>query len=395
MTQPPTDPRTLLAQALHYTDPATGAVTPPIHMASTYARDGNYDLIAGASYSRPENPTYLSVERVIAALDGAAESLTFASGMAGVAAVLETVPRGKRIAAPTMLYHGSRVALKRFAETRGLGLDFYDARAADGLSAVLAKGETDLVWIETTLNPTWEVLDIAATARAAHAAGAALAVDATCTPALTIRPLALGADIVFQSATKYLGGHSDLVAGALSTADPDGPRWQAVRQVRTLNGGVLGPMEAWLLLRGMRTLALRWERACDNAHAIAQHFDGHPALEGVLYPGLESHPDHAIARRQFTGGFGGMLSLLVKGGGGGGDGGGKDETGFAAAKRVATATRLIIPATSLGGVETLIEHRKAIEPPDSPVPDNLLRLSIGIEAVADLIADLERSLDAR
>jgi cystathionine gamma-synthase len=169
------------------------------------------------------------------------------------------------------------------------------------------------------------------------------------------------------------------VAGALSTADKESPRWQQAKRLRSLAGGVLGPMEAWLLLRGMRTLAIRWERACENAMAIAKHFDGHPKLDGVLYPGLPGHPGHNVAVNQFTDGFGGMLSLLTKG-------------DFAATQRVATATRVLLPATSLGGVESLIEHRKAIEPPDSPVPDNLLRLSIGIEAVDDLIGDLEQAL---
>ncbi len=373
------DPRTLLAQALHYTDPATGAVSPPIHMASTYARDADYGLVAGASYSRADNPTYLAVERVLAQLDGAAESLVLASGMAGITAVLETVPAGKRVAAPSILYHGTREWLERMAKTRGVQLDFFRAGEPGALEAAIHPGETDLVWIEPIVNPTWDVIDIAGAAEAAHGAGAALAVDATCTPALTCRPLALGADIVFQSATKYLGGHSDLVAGALSTADKESPRWQQAKRLRSLAGGVLGPMEAWLLLRGMRTLAIRWERACENAMAIAKHFDGHPKLDGVLYPGLPGHPGHNVAVNQFTDGFGGMLSLLTKG-------------DFAATQRVATATRVLLPATSLGGVESLIEHRKAIEPPDSPVPDNLLRLSIGIEAVDDLIGDLEQAL---
>eukprot|EP00752_Nemacystus_decipiens_P000290 g290.t1 len=374
------DPRTLLAQAMHYTDPATGAVSPPIHMASTYARDADYGLVAGASYSRADNPTYRAVEQVLRELDGAAESLVLSSGMAAIACVLETVPTGKRVAAPSVLYHGTMEYLQGLAAHRGVGLDFFQAGDQTSLEAAIRPGETDLVWIEPIVNPTWAVIDIAAAAEAAHAAGAALAVDATCTPALTTRPLALGADMVVQSATKYLGGHSDVVAGALSTADAESARWARALRLRSLAGGVLGPMEAWLLLRGMRTLALRWERACDNAMAIARHFDGHPALDGVLYPGLETHPGHAAAARQMTGGFGGMLSLLLK-------------ADFAATQRVATRTRVILPATSLGGVESLIEHRKAIEPPDSPVPDNLLRLSIGIEAVEDLIGDLEQALD--
>jgi cystathionine gamma-synthase len=383
MTDAPKNPATLLAQAMHFIDPTTGGISPPIHMASTYARDGDYQPIGDAVYARDHNPTFKDVERVIAALDAPgiekAESLTFASGMAAVAAVLETVPAGKRIAAPSVLYHGAREWLIRLSKSRNVGVDFFDATQPGALEAAITPGQTDLVWIEPIVNPTWDVIDIEAAAAAAHAAGAVLAVDATCTPALTTRPLALGADITFQSATKYLGGHSDLIAGVLTTADRDSARWQEVRFVRTLGGAILGPMEAWLLLRGMRTLALRWERACQNSQAIAQHFEGHPQVEKVLYPGLPAHPGHAIAARQMTGGFGGMLSLCVAG-------------GFAGAKRVATSTKVLIPATSLGGVESLIEHRKAIEPPNSPVPENLLRLSIGIEAVEDLIADLEAAL---
>jgi cystathionine gamma-synthase len=373
------DLRTLLAQAGHYTDPATGAVSPPIHMASTYARDADYGLVAGASYSRADNPTYRTVERVLKALDGAAESVVLASGMAAIACVLETVPVGKRVAVPSVLYHGTLEYLEGLAAHRDVGLDFFEPGDAAALEAAIRPGETDLVWIEPIVNPTWAVIDVEAAAAAAHAAGAALAVDATCTPALTIRPLALGADFVVQSATKYLGGHSDVVAGALSTADADSPRWRRARRLRSLAGGVLGPMEAWLLLRGMRTLALRWERACENALTLARRFEGHPKLEAVLYPGLAGHPGHAVAARQLAGGFGGMLSLLVKG-------------DFAATQRIATRTKLILPATSLGGVESLIEHRKTIEPPDSPAPDNLLRLSVGVEAVGDLIADLEQAL---
>jgi cystathionine gamma-synthase len=234
------------------------------------------------------------------------------------------------------------------------------------------------VWIETPVNPTWDVIDIAAAAEAAHGAGAILAVDATAaTPVLT-RPLTLGADLAFHSATKYLNGHSDLTAGVLVTRAIDA-RWQEITSVRHLMGGVLGAFEAWLLLRGLRTLYLRVERASASALEIARHFEGHPKLAAVLYPGLESHPGHAVAKRQMTGGFGGMLSLLVDG-------------DAAAARAVAARTRLFVPATSLGGVESLIEHRATIEGPHSVVPKNLLRLSIGIEDPADLIADLEQAL---
>ena len=241
-------------------------------------------------------------------------------------------------------------------------------------------GKTTLVWIESPVNPTWDVIDIALAADIAHQAGAILAVDGTVASPVTTRALEYGADIVFHSATKYLNGHSDVVAGVLVTAKLD-DRWEEIKLVRTLTGGVLGPFEAWLLLRGMRTLFLRFVKASQNALRLAQHFEGHPGLRQVLYPGLESHPGHAIAKRQMIQGFGGMLSLLV-------EGGAED------AKRIAGRTRLFVRATSLGGVESLIEHRASSEGPHSEVPQNLLRLSIGIENCQDLINDLEQSLEA-
>ncbi|TNF91153.1 MAG: PLP-dependent transferase, partial [Gammaproteobacteria bacterium] len=247
------------------------------------------------------------------------------------------------------------------------------------LRQAVQPGKTSVVWIETPVNPTWDVIDIAAAAEIAHAAGAILVVDATVSSPVTTRALDYGADIVFHSASKYLNGHSDVVGGILVTAQQD-ERWEDIKWVRTLTGGVLGPFEAWLLLRGMRTLSLRFERASQNALQIARHFENHPRLEKVLYPGLESHPGHAIACRQMHNGFGGMLSLLVRGG--------ADE-----ARAVAANLNLILRSTSLGGVESLVEHRASIEGPHSAVPQNLLRLSIGIENCQELIDDLEQSLE--
>jgi cystathionine gamma-synthase len=274
---------------------------------------------------------------------------------------------------------GSQDWLRRISEKRGIGLTFFDAADIEDLRRSVQPGKTTVVWIETPVNPTWEVIDIALAAEIAHQAGAILAVDGTVASPVTTRALEYGADIVFHSATKYLNGHSDVVAGVLVTAKLD-DRWEEIKLVRTLTGGVLGPFEAWLLLRGMRTLFLRLDKASQNALRLAQHFEGHPCLQQVLYPGLESHPGHAIAKRQMTQGFGGMLSLLVKG-------------GAEEAKRIAGKTRLFVRATSLGGVESLIEHRASVEGPHSEVPQNLLRLSIGIENCQDLINDLEQSLE--
>ena len=373
-------PESLVAQACHYIDQATGGISPPLQFSSTYARDADYEYIGNYSYARSDNPSWEVLENVCAQLDGGADAKCFASGMAAVCAFFETVNSGEHVVAPRIMYHGSQDWLRRISEKRSIGLTLFDATDIDDLKRAVQPGKTSVVWIETPVNPTWDVIDIAQAAEIAHAAGAVLAVDGTVASPVTTRALDYGADIVFHSATKYLNGHSDVVAGVLVTAQDD-ERWQDIKLVRTLTGGILGPHEAWLLLRGMRTLFLRFDQASKTALQLAQHFEGHPRLQQVLYPGLVTHPGHAIACRQMTRGFGGMLSLLVKGG--------ADE-----AKQIASKTRLFVRATSLGGVESLIEHRASVEGPHSEVPDNLLRLSIGIENCQDLIDDLEQSLAA-
>ena len=371
--------RTMAVQAGHYTDPHTGAVTPPVHTSTTFARDDDYETIYSSTYSRDGNPTYDQLETVLAALDGGAGARVFGSGMAAITTFLETIPAGAHIAAPRIMYHGAQDWLRRLVTERGMALTLFDAADPKALAAAVRPGKTALVWIESPVNPTWDVIDVAKAADLAHAAGAILAVDATVATPVFLRPLELGADMVFHSATKYLNGHSDALAGVLVSAADDA-RWAEIGRLRTLMGGILSPFEAWLLLRGIRTLHLRVQRAAANALAIAQHFEIHPKLDVVLYPGLTSHPGHETAKRQMDGGFGAMLSILVRG-------------GAEEAKQVATATNLFIPATSLGGVESLIEHRATVEGSDSVVPKNLLRISVGIEDVADLIQDLEAALD--
>ena len=370
---------TRLAQACHYIDAATGGISPPLQMSTTYSRNADYEYISDYSYSRSNNPSWQVLEKVCADIDGGVEAKCFASGMAAVCAVFETVKSGEHVVAPRIMYHGSQDWLRRISERRSIGLSLFAASDLDALRGAVQPGKTSIVWIETPVNPTWDVIDIGAAADIAHQAGAILVVDATVSSPVTTRALEYGADIVFHSATKYLNGHSDVVGGILVSARQD-ERWEDIKLVRTLTGGVLGPFEAWLLLRGMRTLFLRFEKASQNALQIARHFENHARLERVLYPGLESHPGHAIARRQMTNGFGGMLSLLVEGG--------ADE-----ARAIAAKTKLFLRATSLGGVESLIEHRAAVEGPHSAVPQNLLRLSIGIENCQELIHDLEQSLD--
>ena len=372
---------TLLAQAMHYLDPVDGGIVPAVQMATTYARDQDYELrAAGVSYGRDKNPTYLTAERVLAELEGAAGALLFSSGLAGAVALFQTLKPDDHVVAPVIMYHGLRDWLIRFCENWKVDIDYFDATVEGALEAAIKPGRTRIVWVETPSNPTWDVTDIAAAAKLAHAAGARLAVDSTVATPLLTRPLELGADFVFHSATKYLNGHSDVIAGVLA-ARKDDEQWQAVRFQRAFGGAILGPMEAWLLLRGMRTMHLRVQRCCESAMTIARRFEDHERVTRVLYPGLESHPGHEVARRQMHGGFSGMMSILL-------------DADAAATRAVATRTRVFVPATSLGGVESLIEHRSTTEGPNSPVAGNLLRLSVGIESVDDLIADLEQALES-
>ena len=369
---------TMLAQAGHFIDPQTRGVVPPIHNSTTFARDENYALVGPSSYARGGTPAWDEVEALLAALDGGAAAMVFASGLAAATAVFEPLRAGQHVVAPRVMYHGLQDWLRRLAEIRGIGLTLVDPTDPAELEAAMRPGETAMLWIEALLNPTWDVVDIAACARIAHAAGARLGVDATVTPPVTCRPLEHGADIVFHSATKYLNGHSDVMGGALVTARAD-DHWAEIAEIRKLVGGIMGPFEAWLLLRGMRTLEVRYTRAAANAMAIAKHLDGHPALSHVLYPGLPTHPGHDIAARQMRGGFGAMLSIRAK-------------DGESAAAHIAKTVKTFLPATSLGGVESLIEHRYVVEGPHSAVPRDLLRLSVGIEAAEDLIADLDAAL---
>lgn len=372
--------RTLVAQTGKFSDPATGAIIPPIHPSTTYVRDRDYALIGGFEYARYANPTVAEAETLLARLDGGHEALCFASGMAVIAAVLETLEKGVHVVAPRVMYHGTLNWLGRIAERRGMRVDLFDGGNPDALANIVKEGETALVWIETPTNPTWDVIDIARAAEIAHAAGAQLVVDSTCAPPVTTRPLEHGADIVFHSATKYLNGHSDITGGVLVTWE-DGPIWRQLREVRGLSGSVMGAFEAWLLIRGLKTLYLRFDAISQTAMKIARHFEAHSKIASVLYPGLESHPGHDVAKKQMDGGFGGMMSFLVG-------------ERFDDARRLVTALNVFVRATSLGSVESLAEHRKAIEGARSPVADNLVRLSIGIEEPDELIADLEQALEA-
>ena len=377
--RPKWHPSTLAAQAMGWIDDTTKAIVPPIHTATTYVRDPDNAYRSGRAYGRADNPTFDHPESLLNALEGGAGCLTFASGMAAAASVFQALKPGDHVIAPQVMYWALRQWLQGFATEWGLAVSLVDAGNPDAIAAAIIPGRTKLIWVETPANPSWVVTDLAAAAALAHAAGARLAVDSTAATPMLTRPIEHGADIVMHSATKYLNGHSDVVAGALVTAEAE-DFWARVKAIRDTGGAILGPFEAWLLLRGMRTLHLRVERACTSAQAIAEHFQTHDKIAAVLYPGLSDHPSHDVAARQMTGGFGGMLSIRVTG-------------GSVAAIAVAAAVQLWKRATSLGGVESLIEHRASIEGPDSPVPPDLLRLSVGIEDPADLIADLTQALE--
>jgi cystathionine gamma-synthase len=369
---------TLAVQIDHFTDPQNGAIVPPVAASTTFARDADYKLPAGLRYSRYGNPTVILAERTLAKLEGGQEARLFASGLAACAAILGTIKSGEHVLAPRIMYHGAQDLMRLTAKAHGAEVSFFDAADPGSLRANL-RPNTTMVWIESPINPTWDVIDIAAAAEAAHSVGAILCIDSSVAPPVTTRALTHGADVVFHSASKYLNGHSDVMAGVLITNTLD-RRWDEVIEARNLKGGVLGAFEAWLLIRGLRTMFLRFERSSANALAIARHFEHHPMVEAVLYPGLESHPGHAVARRQMTNGFGGMLSIKVRG-------------GFEEAQTVAAALQVFLVAASLGGVESLVEHRAAVEGPNSVVPRNLLRISAGIETASDLIEDLAQALD--
>lgn len=375
--------RSRIVQALGTIDEASRAVVPPIHVATTFLRDPDNQYRSGNVYGRPDNETIREAERMIGLLEGAAAAMVFGSGMSAAIAVFMALKPGDHIVAPKVMYWALRGWLLNDAAEWGLETSFVDATSPADLAAAIIPGRTKLVWIETPANPLWGITDIAEAARIAHAAGARLAVDSTgATPILT-RPLEHGADIVMHAATKYLNGHSDVVAGALAVSAADA-FWARIKRVRAIQGLILGPLEGYLLIRGMRTLHLRVEAACRNAMELATRLSNHPAVLEVLYPGLETHPGHAIAKRQMQGGFGGMLSIRLRPRG--------DQSGEAMAIRAAGRVSLWKRATSLGGVESLIEHRGSIEGPGSPCPLDLLRLSTGIEDVEDLYRDLDQAM---
>ena len=371
-------PETLAAQALGRPDPTMRGLTPPIYPSATYERDAEGNYPGGHSYTRDQNPTWDPAEELLCRLEGGSEALLFASGMAAATTLIEALPRGARVIAPHEMYWTFRVWLAEQGETGRISVDFVPAGDLAALEDALGREQTALVWAETPSNPTGQVTDLAATADLVHAAGARLAVDSTLATPVNTRPIEHGADWVMHSATKQLNGHADVVAGALVTAKRDDV-WERVHHERAYRGAILGPFEAWLLLRGMRTLFVRVERASENAQRVAEALEVHPNVTAVYYPGLSAHPGHEVAARQMDVGFGPIVSFRTGG-------------GSARAREVAAQLSVLTDATSLGGVESLVEHRATVEGAGTPVPDDLLRLSIGIEDADDLVADLEQAL---
>lgn len=371
-------PQTRAAQAAGFVDPDTKGIVPPVHMSTTFER--NVDgYAAGFEYTRADNPGYEVPERLLAELEGGSSAMLFSSGMSAATSVFCALVPGDHVVAPQIMYWALRKWISEFPLSWGIEVTYVDTGDTDALAAAVRPGRTRVVWVETPANPTWAITDLAEAARIAHRADALLAVDSTVSTPVHTRPIEHGADLVIHSATKYLNGHSDVLAGAVVAAT-EGPFLQRIRAWRRSNGAVPGGFDAWLLLRGMRTLFPRVRQGSATALRIAEHFEHDPRVDTVLYPGLASHPGHDIARRQMDDGFTGMLSLRIRG-------------GAAAAAATAARVQLFVRATSLGGTESLIEHRAPAEGPSSPVAADLLRLSIGLEDLDDLIADLDQALD--
>ena len=366
---------TLFAQANGAIDPQTGGVVPPLQSATTFVRDENYNpLSPDHLYARDDNDLTRLGEDMLAQAEHAEDGLLLPSGMAAIATIMRTVPNGGCIIMQSGIYWGATKWTRDFCARRDI--DLIEVDCSDLHALQHAAKPAQILWIETPSNPYLKTVDIGACSKIAREIGATLVVDSTTATPVLSQPLYHGADIVMHSATKGINGHSDVLAGFLACKNAQSDVWQSLKTDRHDAGAVIGSFEAWLLIRGMRTLPLRMERMCSNAIEIARHLEKHPQVVSVLYPGLKSNAGHEIAARQMIGGFGSLLSFQVKG---------SREDALNAVGKM----KLFKRATSLGGVESLVEHRHTIE---DTVPDNLLRLSIGIENISDLIADLNNSL---
>ncbi len=358
-------------------DPATGEVAPPIRMSTTFERDVDGKFSRGFTYSRADNPGRRDLEQCIAALEGGADATCYSSGSAASLAVFSLLRPGDHVVAPIESYHGTAKQLRDIVAPLGVRVSFVDMTSLSKVTAALS-GPAQLVWIETPSNPMLNISDIQAIAELAQRRGAVVCCDNTFATPVLQRPLEIGADLVMHSSTKYFGGHSDVMGGAVVTRDR-GSLAERLRDYQGTAGNVPSPFDCWLIRRSLTTLACRIRTQTANAQRIAEYLTRSEQVERVFYPGLETHPGHDIARRQMAGGFGAMLSFCVRGG--------RDEA-FAVAARL----RLITRASSLGSVESLIEHRASVEGPHSVTPQNLLRVSVGLEHADDLIGDLQQAL---
>jgi cystathionine gamma-synthase len=363
-------------------DPTTGAVVPPVYLTSTFVQDGIGGFRGGYEYARGGNPTRTSLETLLASLEGGSHAFSFASGLAAEDALLRSVlSPGTRIVMGNDVYGGTHRLVNRVFVPWGVSLTTVNMSDIDAVRAALAEAPTAVLWIETPSNPLMKISDIAALAEIGHAAGALVVVDNTFASPYLQQPISLGADVVVHSTTKYLGGHSDVLGGAVIVNSDELAEKVGFLQFGV--GAVSGPFDAWLTVRGIKTLALRMERHSSNAQSIAEALVGHPALDAVYYPGLADHPGHDVAARQMSG-FGGMLSVALKGGG-------------RAARTFAESTELFQLAESLGGVESLIGYpsemtHASVRGTALEVPENIVRLSVGIEDVDDLVADVVQAL---
>lgn len=355
----------------------TGAVAPAVHLSTTFERDIDGEHSRGYSYARMDNPGRRPLEQCIAALEGGGDAMAYASGCAASMAVFSLLRPGEHVVAPIECYHGTAQQLRDILAPMGVTHTFVDMTRVDAVREAL-RPETRLVWIETPSNPMLNISDIETIAELAHGRGAIVCCDNTFATPVWQRPLELGADLVMHSSTKYFGGHSDVMGGAIVTRDRGGLS-DKLRHYQATAGSVPSPFDCWLIRRSLSTLSCRVRAQTHNASRLAGFLQSHKNVERVFYPGLDSHPNHALAQRQMKGGFGAMLSFCVRGG--------RD-----AAFAVVAKTELFIRATSLGGVESLIEHRASTEGPHTITPQNLLRVSVGLESAEDLIADLEQAL---
>jgi cystathionine gamma-synthase len=375
-SQPQMKIETIAVHAGHAVDPATGAVAAPIYLSTTFERDVEGTYSRGFMYTRNDNPNRQALERGVSMLEGGEAAAAFASGTGATMSILQALLPGDHILAHVDAYYGTSRLIREIFVRWGLEADFVDMSDLAAVKKALRRN-TKLAWIETPSNPLLKIVDIAAVAEVVRETGALVLCDNTWAPVLQ-RPFDLGADLILHSTTKYFGGHCD-VLGGIVVAKTDNEFFQRVCSVQYEGGAVPSPFDCWLILRGMRTLPWRMRAHSGNAMKIAEFLSRHPEVKRVHYPGLQSHPDHKIAAAQMSM-FGGMLSLEIK-------------DGYDAAMSVAAKTKIFIRATSLGGVESLIEHRASIEGPGTTSPEGLLRLSIGLENAGDLIADLDQALE--